>query len=154
MQKVYSQGEIVRRQYCIVRGNKAICGSTVASPCKTLEEAKKMLDYNPIYDILLEGELYWPGNRCKGVKLANGTVIAYGEWDYEYFVKHQMVELRKKAIVDFAEIVKLKDGYLAASAVVCDAPDEIYLSLLEQWGEYHDVAIRAAVEEFYDLKLS
>ena len=144
----------MHKVYVIVTGNKATSGSTVASPCKTLEEAKKMLDYNPIYDILLEGEMYWPGNRCKGVKLADGAVIVYGEWEREYFVSHQMVELQKKAIVDFAEIVKLKDGHLAASAIVCDAPDEIYLSLLEQWGEYHEQAIRAAVEEFYDLKLS
>jgi hypothetical protein len=144
----------MQKVYCIVTGNKATSGSTVASPCKTLEEAKKMLDYNPIYDILLEGELYWPYNRCKGVKLADGTVIMYGEWDYEYFVSHQMVELRKKAIVDFAEIVKLKDGYLAASAIVCNAPDEIYLSLLELWGEYHEQAIRAAVERFYSITIS
>ena len=144
----------MKKVYVIVTGNRATSGSSIASPCNTLDEAKKMLSYNPIYDILLEGEMYWPGNRCKGVKLADGTVIMYGEYEREFFVKHQLVELRKQAIVDFAEIVKLKDGYLAASAIVCDAPDEIYLWLLEMWGEYHEQAIRAVVEEFYDVKIN
>jgi hypothetical protein len=144
----------MKQVYVIVTGNRATSGSSVASPCNTFEEVKKMLNYNPIYDILLEGEMYWPGNRCKGVKLADGTIIMYGEWEREYFVKHQMVELRKKAIVDFAEIVKLKDGYLTEMAIVCDAPDEIYLSLLELWGEFHEQAIREAVERFYSVKVS
>lgn len=144
----------MKQVYVIVTGNRATSGSTEASPCSTLEEVKKMLNYNPIYDILLEGEMYWPGNRCKGVKLADGTIATYGEWEREFFVKHQMVELRKKAIVDFAEIVKLKDGYLTTNAVVRDAPDEIYLELLEQWGEYHESAIRTAIEEFYDVTIS
>ena len=143
----------MKQVYVIVTGNRATSGSTEASPCSTLEEVKKMLNYNPIYDILLEGEMYWPGNRCKGVKLADGTIVTYGEWEREFFVKHQMVELRKKAIVDFAEIVKLKDGYLTTSGAI-HASDEIYLWLLEMWGEYHESAIRAAVQEFYDVTIS
>jgi len=143
----------MKKVYVIIIGNKATKGSSVGSPCETLQEAQKMLGYHPLYDVFLEGEMYWPGNRCKGVRLANGEVIMYGEYEREYFTENQMVELRKKAIIDFDVIVKIKDRLLSESAVVCDAPDEIYLSLLEQWGEYHEPAIKLAVETFYDVKI-
>lgn len=84
--------------YCIIRVNKMHCGTSIESPCNTLEEAKKMLDYIPNYDIIVEGKMHWVNARVKGVKLASGEVILYGEYEREYFVQHQLEKLKTLAL--------------------------------------------------------
>ena len=88
----------MKKLYCIIRGNKMCCGSSIASPCNTLEEAKNMLDFIPNYDIIVEGEMHWVNARVKGVKLASGEVILYGEYEREFFVQHQMEKLKTLAL--------------------------------------------------------
>ena len=144
----------MKETYFIIRGSKAIRGSSVNSPCKTLEDVKEMLGYNPVYDILMEGDMYWVLGRVKGIKSPLGEITPYGEYEREYFNRSQIMGFRKYAIVDFNEIVELKDQSLSEAGVVCDAADDIYLSLLEQWGEFHEAAIKNAVESFYDCKIS
>ena len=146
-----------KKLYCIVRGNRAVTGTSVASNYLTLEEAKVILDFR-ITDVLLEGKLYWPGNRVKGVTLPNAlpngsNTMIYADYDQEFFSKQQMMVLRERAIVDFDALVEMNDTALSGAAVTCDAADEIYLALLSVWGDIHEPAIKAAVEKFYLCKL-
>jgi len=78
--------------YTILKANRAYCGVHD----KTYSEALSAAKSHQCGDgLIIKGEMIWTNGRVKGIRLADGEEMMYGEYEREYFTEPQMKELKK-----------------------------------------------------------
>jgi hypothetical protein len=83
--------------YAIIGYNRAQAGTTQNKGYADALQTAETMNLGRLSDgsiIIVRGSLYWPQAKCKGVTLANGKNIIYGEYEREYFTEDQLSRLR------------------------------------------------------------
>lgn len=79
--------------YVIFKGNRCHCGTTQN---KGYQDAVSTAKNQQCGDgLIIKGEMIWVNGRVKGIRLADGREMMYGEYEREYFTEPQIKELQK-----------------------------------------------------------